>query len=143
MLWDESLNKPTLTMSLWAYFLYINQRNMKLYNFNQNNSGGSFHIGDDVTYNVLIEANNYEEANEKAEEVGIYFNGCSDGSDCSCCGDRWSTAWNDEVDEYSVYEFKDKESTIQHFDNHSKGLFRDECIIYFSDGTKERIYCKS
>lgn len=115
---------------------------MKLYNFNQNNSGGSFDIDADVTYDVLVEASNYNEANSIAEELGIYFFGCSSGMDCSCCGDRWSPAYDDEVDDYSVYEFEDKESAISHFKNKLKEMFRTECIIYFKDGTKERIAFK-
>lgn len=39
--------------------------------------------------NVYIEAENAEEANEKALQIGIYFNGVEDGIDCPCCGDRW------------------------------------------------------
>jgi len=61
------------------------------YAFSQNNSGGSFH--DDhvsgVSKFVIIEADSADEANERAEAIGLYFNGCDDGRDCSCCGDRW------------------------------------------------------
>lgn len=63
------------------------------YTFSQNNSGGSF-VG---PLYVVIEANSAEEANRLAEEkAGVYFNGCSDGRDCSCCGDRWSPRWSDD-----------------------------------------------
>lgn len=59
------------------------------YIFDQNNSGGSFDVNDNVAEYVIIEANNNEEANDKAEDIGIYFNGVNQGLDCDCCGDRW------------------------------------------------------
>lgn len=61
------------------------------YTFTQNNSGGSF-VTDDISgigEYVIIEAKSAKQANEIAENKGIYFNGCDDGTDCSCCGDRW------------------------------------------------------
>lgn len=68
----------------------------KFFTFGQNNSGGGFVVDGDVSHYVIIEAHNAEEANELAEEVGIYFNGCDDGTDCSCCGDRWGRTWDSE-----------------------------------------------
>ena len=63
------------------------------YEFTQNNSGGSFVADARVGYAVIIEASNLKEANSRAEDVGIYFNGCEDGLDCPCCGDRWHPAY--------------------------------------------------
>ena len=63
---------------------------MKIFRFRQNNSGGRFVINDEVSVVVYIYANNANEANAKAELVGIYFDGCEKGIDCPCCGDRWS-----------------------------------------------------
>jgi len=111
---------------------------MKLYNFNQNNSGGSFNINENVTYDVLIEAESYDVANYKAEECGIEFY-----VGCPCCGDRWNQAYDNDIDNYSVFEFIDKEAALNYFNNKTKGMFREECIIYFKDGTKERITYKS
>lgn len=71
----------------------------KLYEFRQNNSGGRF-IGSQY---VLIEANDAAEANDIATRHGIYFDGCKDGSDCNCCGDRWY-----KVDEYNTENFFNK-----------------------------------
>ena len=58
--------------------------------FGQNNSGGSFDFDEDagITHWVVIEAKNADDANNKAQTIGLYFDGCSDGRDCSCCGDR-------------------------------------------------------
>ena len=73
----------------------------KFFKFNQNNSGGSFVIDDKrgLGVNVWIEAANAEDANDHAERVGIYFNGCDDGTDCPCCGDRWYPKWSNDAGE--------------------------------------------
>jgi hypothetical protein len=70
----------------------------KFFDFSQNNSGGRWVFDKEkgLTCNVIIEAQNAADANRIAEEKGIYFNGCSTGDDCSCCGDRWSSQWDDE-----------------------------------------------
>ena len=61
------------------------------FTFNQNNSGGHFHESkhDGICEHVIIEAHDAKEANARAEEIGLYFDGCETGSDCECCGDRW------------------------------------------------------
>lgn len=63
----------------------------KYYTFDQNNSGGRFHVNHNtgITHYVIIEAANAKAANSRAEDIGIYFNGCENNQDCSCCGDRW------------------------------------------------------
>ena len=40
------------------------------------------------------------EANTKACDIGIYFDGVANGADCECCGDRWR-----ESDEITDEEF--------------------------------------
>lgn len=74
---------------------------MAYWTFDQNNSGGSFVFDErrGLTHYVVIEADSREEAISRAEDIGIYFNGCSDGRDCSCCGDRWHTPWNEAGDD--------------------------------------------
>jgi hypothetical protein len=78
---------------------------LKWFNFHQNNSGGSWVVDNDVDTNVIVQAHNADEANQLAQRIGIYFNGVEDGTDCECCGDRWSSIWsNDEgTDVPSVY----------------------------------------
>ncbi len=80
---------------------------MKYYHYNQNNSGGSFRFDEKagITHHVLIQAKNIEQADSKAEEIGLYFEGCTSGRDCNCCGDRWSRQWSEEdgKDEPLVY----------------------------------------
>lgn len=62
----------------------------KFYTFNQNNSGGHFDYDPEtgVGYRVAIEATNAKDALRRAEDIGIYFNGCETGMDCPCCGDQ-------------------------------------------------------
>lgn len=90
---------------------------MPFFEFHQNNSGGAFKP---PAINVIIEADNANEANEKALWHGIYFDGCAYGLDCSCCGDRWYPQWDDDgteapshystpVDQY-VREFRDPDN---------------------------------
>lgn len=61
----------------------------KFYEFSQNNSGGSFATDKKLCHRLIIEANDEDEACRIAEDLGVYFNGCEDGMDCPCCGDRW------------------------------------------------------
>jgi hypothetical protein len=61
--------------------------------YSQNNSGGSFDRDRErgIGEYVIVEAESADAANDKAERIGLYFDG--DG-DCSCCGDRWSSQWD-------------------------------------------------
>ena len=60
------------------------------YTYIQNNSGGEFDLSDTIGHYVIIEAASEAEANDRAENIGLYFNGADDcGRDCPCCGDRW------------------------------------------------------
>lgn len=65
--------------------------------FKQNNSGGTFDHDPEagIGYMVLIEARNTDEASARAQDIGIYFDGCRDGTDCPCCGDRWYEPYGD------------------------------------------------
>jgi hypothetical protein len=64
------------------------------YTYNQNNSGGYFkeEHKDGIGHYVIVEAFNNKDANRRAEDIGIYFDGCQKDMDCSCCGDRWYEA---------------------------------------------------
>lgn len=58
------------------------------FTYNQNNSGGWF--DEQVGHYVIIEADNAEQADERAQGVGVYFNS---EQDCECCGSRWYPAY--------------------------------------------------
>lgn len=62
---------------------------MKWFEYTQNNSGGSFVEDDKLCHRLFIEAKYATEAEFIATGMGVYFNGCEDDRDCSCCGDRW------------------------------------------------------
>lgn len=79
---------------------------MPFFTYNQNNSGGSFDYDANtgIAQYVIVEADNVSDANAKALDIGLYFDGCETGLDCSCCGDRWYEPWGDEAPLYpSVY----------------------------------------
>ena len=65
------------------------------FDFSQNNSGGDFDYDAErgISCHVIIEADSPSDASEKAEAIGLYFDGAGD---CSCCGDRWYPQWNDD-----------------------------------------------
>lgn len=57
--------------------------------FSQNNSGGYFVETDELCHRLFIEADSEQDAIDKAEDLGCYWNGVAKGKDCPCCGDRW------------------------------------------------------
>lgn len=73
---------------------------MGYFTYDQNNSGGTFDHDADagIGYNVVVEAGDWEEADRRAQAIGLYFNGCDYGMDCPCCGDRWYSARGDKPD---------------------------------------------
>lgn len=77
----------------------------KWFYFDQNNSGGSFdHEPEDgIGYGLFIEATDLDHAIARAERIGLYFDGCRDGRDCSCCGDRWYQPYDDGTDKPARY----------------------------------------
>ena len=62
---------------------------MTVYSFSQNNSGGFY--CEPAQNIIVVDAKSEEHALETAEKAGLYLYGVAAGSDCSCCGDRWSS----------------------------------------------------
>ena len=109
----------------------------KFYEFIQNNSGGSFVNSekDGICEYVIIEALNANDANNRAEDIGLYFDGCDNGRDCPCCGDRWyKVDESDGEDKPSIYG----ESVY----DTKKTRYRDKCFIHFLDGKIEEVNFK-
>jgi hypothetical protein len=105
------------------------------YTYRQNNSGGRFTINDSVGVIVIVEADSAEEANSRSEDIGIYFYGCTNGIDCSCCGDRWSKQWPDDGDDIPTIYGKDA-----YLYKHSHGLYNNSpTYVYYLDGSKDTI----
>ena len=103
---------------------------MPYYEFRQNNSGGDFEVDDKITIHVWVEANNADEANAKAEEIGIYFEGVDSEMDCSCCGDRWYR-----VDDIDAELFP----RVVSYGSKWVGDGENHTIIYHADGTVGKI----
>jgi hypothetical protein len=103
------------------------------YTFSQNNSGGTFDVNNRVCEYVIVEADSAKDANERAENVGVYFNGCDTGADCECCGDRWYEQWDesDGKEVPSIYGTAVTEMTA--------GFFRKQAYVYYKDGRKEAV----
>lgn len=123
----------------------INKRNMKTaswYEFSQNNSGGSFTENDKVTHRVFIQAMSLKDCLSKAESIGIYFNGCDSGRDCSCCGDRWY-----QPDLLKFPKHWDKGISFNNIEEYAQYLadkygwysIKVEAYLYYLDGTKKEI----
>lgn len=66
---------------------------LQWFTYSQNNSGGRFHK--DMPLYLHVEAPSADMANARAVEQGAYFDGCEQGMDCECCGDRWSDAYGE------------------------------------------------
>jgi hypothetical protein len=118
------------------------------YEYRQNNSGGHFAYSDWVSNFVLIEASSVAKANSKAESIGIYFNGCAEGIDCDCCGDRWDEEY-EAMTEFTTYQFgKGAYGATTHVDvrGYAQALADNDywadgkpaVIVYFADGSVER-----
>ena len=106
---------------------------VKYYDFNQNNSGGRYKIDENTGQNTIIAARDMSEANERAERLGIYFNGCRDGMDCDCCGDRWSEQYSESKDVEPLVYGSDPTSYLT---KDSWG-FHDKIVVHHADGTRE------
>lgn len=110
----------------------------KFFEFSQNNSGGSF---DGFARFVFIQARNADDANARAEKLGLYFDGCENGIDCDCCGDRWSRVYDEDgvaEEELRVY-YRGKmvlvsEFDVQHTEQERRGGEIDLFRVYYADG---------
>lgn len=100
--------------------------------FDQNNSGGSF---DGDYYVIIIEADTAEEANNRATtETDIYFDGVYNGYDCSCCGDRWNEAWQEDGDEVPSLYGRPIEEYVK---DNPHGMWGLSALVLYKDGRKE------
>jgi calcineurin-like phosphoesterase len=107
----------------------------KFYTFAQNNSGGSFIINDKVAEYVIIEATNASHANQIAEDMGIYFNGCDNGIDCECCGDRWYATSEYDAQESPMLYAEPIENRIELTSNQGKEVY---CYVYYMNGSVKK-----
>lgn len=98
------------------------------YTYSQNNSGGRWIDNERVTGFVIIEARSAEQANERAEEIGLYFDG--DG-DCPTCGNRWDEAYGPGTERPSIYGNTDLPAALR--ESYSTG----KVYVYYMNGRKD------
>lgn len=106
---------------------------MPFFDFRQNNTGGSFDHDADagISVVVIIEAENAEAANDKAEEIGLYFDGYGD---CSCCGDRWYAAYGEGDKVPSLYGDPVQDIDFEGGLNYKWIADGPEAYVHFADG---------
>lgn len=120
----------------------------KFFQFDQNNTGGSFITDDKVCHRLFIEADSVEEAIEKAENLGCYWDGVSDGIDCPCCGDRWHHPfqWGDDGNSYPMEYDRAGEIVFNSVEEHAQYLANDfgwtspDSRIFYADGTVREVF---
>lgn len=106
---------------------------MRFYEWTQNNTYGHFEVDENISHRVVIEADSYEQAEDKAFDFGIYYNGVEDQMDCDCCGDRW----------YDGRELTDRSLDGKTIDEYLQDLadqygWEDpDIIVHYADGTKK------
>ncbi len=129
---------------------------MTFYIWDQNNSGGSFRTNDKLCHRVCIEADSYKEAESKALDMGVYYNGVEGGQDCECCGDRWSKGNKVKLPaDYSEYDYdkktykrlgKSKEiilTTVEDYAQHlanKYGWTTPDARIFYKNGTVKEVF---
>lgn len=106
------------------------------YQFTQNNSGGGFDYDEKrgISHYVIVEASDPDEANARAEMVGLYFDG---RGDCTCCGNRWSAIWGDDEGEPVPSHYQkpiDLESAMPNANSGLKWMDGYEGFVHFADG---------
>lgn len=118
------------------------------YEFDQNNSGGVFIMDDDVGIKVFIQAESDGVANQKAEDVGIYFDGCEQGIDCDCCGDRWYRV-GDHLASFTIYFWRSENDDYDNINDYAQAVANDSmwaevgkpvAVVYFANGSVKRFY---
>ena len=107
----------------------------KFYEFIQNNTGGSFNTDSKLCHRLFIEADSVRDANDKAENLGCYWNGVKAGYDCKCCGDRWSQETDSlDMEGMNIEQYAQKSAD---FDG---GYTKPECRIFYKNGEVKEIY---
>lgn len=108
------------------------------YTYRQNNSGGSFKITKKIKHYVIIEADSAKEADEKAESIGLYFDGVKKDIDCPCCGDRWHEAYSlgvgiEGTEKPEIWG----QSVLKYLKEKEWSPWKEEAIVYYKNGKIE------
>lgn len=100
---------------------------LKWWVFDQNNSGGYFIQNEDVDHYVAIQALNAKHAMQRAEDILENYS-----ESCECCGSRWYY-WIDDSDGTTIPEIYGTPYTET-----KKSYYRENMIVHYIDGTKEK-----
>ena len=106
----------------------------------QNNSGGEFQVNDKVCQHVVVEADDPRHANDRARDIGLYFDGVSRHIDCECCGDRWRRQWIEEAGD--VGPMINGLLVEDHTDTIFGEVGEVYCRVYYLDGKVEEFVQK-
>jgi len=104
------------------------------YTFLQNNTHGRWVYDAErgLAPFVIVEATDGYDAMERAVAIGIYFDGCSTGVDCRCCGDRWHDPYDaaevPAIDGEPAADYVPQFAPVEHL-----------AFIHRMDGSKEAI----
>ena len=108
------------------------------FTFTQNNSGGSF-IG--PAHYVVVEAPSAHVANALVIAHGLYFNGCEEGYDCECCGDRWHSVDDSDGTKYPQVYGEGigvaLETALKMYGNWSDFNRIPQISVFYLDGTRK------
>ena len=113
------------------------EKRMKFYLYSQNNSGGDFDFDQTsgITHYVVVQARNPDDANERAEEIGLYWDGCENDQDCPCCGDRWYPAEEEDAEDFPHVYGKPLDKDWEPMHRWMKG--RREAVVHYASGGME------
>jgi len=109
----------------------VEEADWRFWSYRQNNSGGGFDRDENLDVHVIVQAKDADDANDRAQLLGVYFGGVDRGQDCECCGDRWGEAYGVGDEEPLVYGTP--------VEAHCAGEFGDVVIIHYRDGSKRRV----
>lgn len=106
---------------------------MSFYTFYQNNVGGEYIVNEDIACFVIVEAKNAEEAESKIRDITEDYDDY-----CDCCGSRWNLDVFENManDEPMAYGVNVRERKVY------QGFSDNKTIIYYSNGTKEKLWFK-
>lgn len=122
--------------------------NLHWFEYRQNNSGGVFFMDGYASIYVFIQAESADAANQKAEEVTIYFDGCESDRDCDCCGDRWYRA-GEHLDSFKTHFWYEENAEYDNISDYVQAVANDSMwaeagkpvgVVYFADGSVKRFY---
>jgi hypothetical protein len=105
------------------------------YTYHQNNSGGQFHRDAKFDVVTIVAATSPEDADRRAEAIGIYFDGVASATDCECCGDRWGRTIDGSGHDQPLIYGRTPEAHVA-----ASGRYDRACVVvHYPDGSYRRV----